>query len=49
MAKKGYGEPVLTKHGSFQDVTQDSSGDGTGSENKESEGTGTGSENKEAS
>lgn len=49
MEKRTYGEPVLTKYGSFQDITQDHSEHGTGSENKESEGTGTGSEHKEAS
>ncbi|HEY3265355.1 MAG TPA: hypothetical protein VGM37_00395 [Armatimonadota bacterium] len=48
MDKRIYGEPVLTKHGVFQDITQDRSHHGTGSENKESEGEGTGSENKEA-
>lgn len=40
MEKKTYSEPVLTKYGSFQDITQDHSREGTGSEGQESGGTG---------
>jgi len=49
--KKPYYEPLMTKHGLFQDITQDRSGRGTGSEHTEGTETseqGTGSENKEA-
>ena len=49
--KKQYFEPLVTKHGLFQDITQGVSGRGTGSEHTEgTEATeqGTGSENKEA-